>query len=73
MISSPGSTGFATNILNPTDNARARSSILTYAIKATAGMRRQQVVEVVGNAARQFAHGFLDRPGHFRVTSCEPA
>ena len=40
VISSLGWTGFGTNILNPAANARVRSSILTKAVKATAGIWR---------------------------------
>jgi hypothetical protein len=38
VINSVGSTGFGTNILKPADNARTRSSTLTYAVNATAGI-----------------------------------
>jgi hypothetical protein len=37
-INSSGSIGFGTNILNPADKARVRSSTLTYAVRATAGI-----------------------------------
>jgi len=37
-ISSFGSTGFGTNILNPADKALVRSSTRTYAVSATAGV-----------------------------------
>ena len=36
-INSFASTGFGTNILNPAESARVRSSTRTFAVKATAG------------------------------------